>query len=249
MDKGAGIIAPVTPLFSIVLASASPRRRELLAVAGVPFRVVPSRVDESPRPGESPRAYALRAARDKGEEVAARHPGAWVLSADTIVAAGRTILGKPADRRDAEGMLSLLQGREHRVHTALSLLCRSRGYRDETVETTRVRFRPLPAAEIRGYVATGECDDKAGAYAVQGVGALLVESVHGSFANVVGLPVTRVMEMLVRAGVARLGPPPRKSAGGAPVAPRAASDGWDTAEGEGAPVGAAGWYRFGEPPR
>jgi septum formation protein len=123
-------------------------------------------------------------------------------------------------------MLSLLQGREHRVHTALCLVRLSRGYRDEAVETTRVRFRPMSREEIAGYAATGECDDKAGAYAVQGMGSLLVEAVHGSFANVVGLPVTRVMELLVRARVARVSRSPR---GGR--------------EGGG---GNPGWFRFGE---
>jgi septum formation protein len=229
--KGAYIITAVPNAFRIVLASASPRRRELLTLAGVPFVVVPSRVDEVPLPGEAPRRFARRAARDKGEEVARRRPEDWVLSADTIVAVGGTILGKPADRREAAEMLALLQGREHRVLTAVSLLCASRGYRDEVVESTRVRFRPLSAGEIRGYVATGEWDDKAGAYAVQGKGALLVEGVHGSFTNVVGLPVTRVIDLLVRAGVAHVADP-----GAA-----AAKEGADPSGGN----RNSGWYRFG----
>jgi septum formation protein len=168
---------------------------------GVPFRVVPSRVEETPRAGETPLRFVSRAAREKGEEVSRRYPSACVLSADTIVVLDGAILGKPLDRRDAERMLSLLAGREHLVHTAVFLSRAADGYRDRVRETTRVRFRPLTRAEIEGYVRTGEPDDKAGAYAAQGAGALLVDSVAGSFTNVVGLPMTPVIAMLLRAGV------------------------------------------------
>ncbi len=176
---------------------------------GIPFRVVPSRAEEIPRDGEPPAAFVRRAALDKAEEVAARHPSDFVLSADTIVVADGTILGKPADRREARRMLSLLAGRDHVVHTAVCLRRAASGYLDEARETTRVRFRALAKEEIEAYARTGECDDKAGAYAAQGAGSLLIERISGSFTNVVGLPMTRTLEMLVRAGlvaVSRRGP-------------------------------------------
>jgi septum formation protein len=207
----------MVPSARMILASESPRRRELLAAVGVPFRVVPSGVDEIPLPGESPSRFVRRAALDKGEAVAALHPSSFVLSADTIVVADGRILGKPRDRAEARRMLSRLAGCEHRVVTAICLLCGERGYRDLATEVTRVRFRPLTAAEIAAYARTGECDDKAGAYAAQGAGMLLIDRVAGSFSNVVGLPMTRVVTMLARARlirVARSGPDWYAFAGG-----------------------------------
>ncbi len=194
----------MTPQPGLILASASPRRRELLGAVGVPFRVIPSRVDEECLPGEVPRRFALRAARDKGAEVASRHPGAHVLSADTIVVVGGVLLGKPRDRRDGRRMLSLLSGREHLVHTAVCLLRERDAYRDEALVTTRVAFRKLTGPEIAGYLRTGESDDKAGAYAAQGAGTLLIERIAGSYTNVVGLPMTHVLSMLWRAGIVRV---------------------------------------------
>ena len=188
----------------MILASESPRRRELFAAVGVPFRVVPSGVDENPRPGESPSRFVRRAALDKGEAVALLHPSSFVLAADTIGVADGQILGKPAHRAEARRMLSRLAGREHKVYTAICLLCRERGFRDVRTEVTRVRFRPLTAAEIAAYARTGECDDKAGAYAAQGAGMLLIDRVAGSFSNVVGLPMTRVVAMLARARLIRV---------------------------------------------
>jgi septum formation protein len=191
---------------SLILASESPRRRELLSALGVPFRVVPSGVDEIPLPGEPPARFARRAAQDKGREVAGRHPSSWVLSADTIVVADGKILGKPRDRGDARRMLSLLAGREHKVYTSVCLLCEARGYREAGTEVTRVRFRELTQQEVAAYARTGECDDKAGAYAAQGAGMLLIERVAGSFTNVVGLPMTRVVGMLQRARLITVSP-------------------------------------------
>jgi len=185
----------------LILASASPRRLALLGTLGIPFRVVPAAAEETPRPGEAPRRFVRRAARAKAEEVAARHPADWVLSADTIVVADGRILGKPRDRREGRRMLSRLAGREHLVHTAVCLVNGARGLRDEACETTRVRFRPLTAAEIDGYLRTGETDDKAGAYAAQGAGNLLIDRVVGSYTNVVGLPMTRVLAMLAARGI------------------------------------------------
>ncbi len=188
----------------LILASASPRRRELLRIVGVPFRVIPAGVEETPGPSEAPKRFVRRAARDKGEEIARRHPGDFVLSADTIVVVDGAILGKPGDRREAFRMLSRLAGRAHAVHTAVCLLRASDGYREEACETTSVVFRPLTAAEIAAYLRTGEADDKAGAYAAQGQGTLLIERIAGSFSNVVGLPMTSVLPMLLRAGLVRV---------------------------------------------
>jgi len=191
----------VTLSTRLILASASPRRRELLRVVGVPFRVVPSRIEEVPRQGESPLRFARRAACEKGEEVAARNPSVFILSADTIVVAKGEILGKPANREEGRRMLSLLAGREHLVHTAACLLRADGGYRDGLCVTTRVRFRSLTRVEIAAYLRTGESDDKAGAYAAQGAGNLLIDRISGSFTNVVGLPMTQTLAMLLRAGL------------------------------------------------
>jgi len=194
----------VSPTARLILASESPRRRELLAAVGVPFRVIPSGVDETPRTGERPSRFVRRAALDKAEAVAARHPATFVLSADTIVVADGRFLGKPRDRAEARRMLSRLAGREHKVYTAVCLLSGGSGYRDIGTEVSRVRFRPLASAEVAAYARTGECDDKAGAYAAQGAGMLLIDRVAGSFSNVVGLPMTRVVAMLARAGLIRV---------------------------------------------
>jgi septum formation protein len=189
----------VASLPALILASSSPRRNTLMRGLGIPFRVLPSRVEEVPMPGEAPRRFVRRAAREKGEEVAARNPDSFVLAADTIVVVSGTILGKPKDPADGARMLRLLAGREHRVLTAVCLLRASESYRDEAVEMTRVRFRDLSRREIEGYLRTGEAADKAGAYAAQGAGNLLIERIVGSYTNVVGLPMTRVVEMLLRA--------------------------------------------------
>jgi septum formation protein len=193
----------VTPRIRLILASASPRRRELLRAIGVAFRVVPSCVDEIPREGESPAGFVRRAAREKGEEVASRHPDAYVLAADTIVVEGGEILGKPKDLREARGMLIRLSGREHEVHTAVFLSRKETGYRDGVCVTTRVVFRGLTAGEIDGYLRTGESADKAGAYAAQGAGNLLIDRISGSYSNVVGLPMTQTLALLLRSKLLR----------------------------------------------
>ena len=193
----------------LILASSSPRRDELMRAVGVPFRVVPSRVDEVPAPGEPPRHFVRRAAREKGEEVARKYPDSFVLAADTIVVVSGRILGKPKGAEDGARMLKALAGREHWVVTAVGLQRLRGGYRDEACETTRVRFRDLSRREIAGYLRTGETGDKAGAYAAQGAGNLLIDRIVGSYTNVVGLPMTRVVEMLLRArliDVSRTGP-------------------------------------------
>lgn len=189
----------MTALPSLVLASGSPRRRALLEELGWRFAVAPADVDETLGSGESPEAAARRLAEAKAAAGARAFPGELVLGADTLVTLDGQILGKPRDRGDAVRMLSLLQGREHRVVTGVALEWGSR--RSSAVEVTRVRFRPLDADAVRAYAATGEGDDKAGAYAIQGFGALLVEGIDGCYFNVVGLPLVRVSVLLGAWGV------------------------------------------------
>lgn len=178
----------------LLLASASPRRRELLRAAGVAFTVTPADIDESMLPGETPRAYVRRVATAKASAVAAREPGRRVLAADTTVALDGRVLGKPADAAEATAMLSALAGRTHEVHTAVVVLDGRRVRR--RVVTTRVRFRALTAAEIDTYIATGEPFDKAGGYGIQGAGGALVDDVRGSYTNVVGLPLAQALALL-----------------------------------------------------
>jgi septum formation protein len=177
-----------------ILASASPRRRALLTSAGVSFTVIPADTDETWLPGELPRAYVLRVARAKASAVAAHYSGARVLAADTTVAIEDRVLGKPVDAQHAAAMLGDLSGREHHVHTAVVL----RDGRHEThrIVTTRVRFRKLGLGDIQRYIDTGEPFDKAGGYGIQGEGGALVEVVHGSYTNVVGLPLLETLRLL-----------------------------------------------------
>ena len=183
----------------LVLASASPRRAELLKAAGFTFEVLPPLVDEAPRIAEPPREYTLRVARDKAGSASAYHPDDAILAADTIVVIGDQILGKPAGSDDATRMLQLLSGAEHIVQTAVVLRVGGREWSD--LASTRVRFAPLATDEITWYVATGEPVGKAGAYAIQGYAARFVQWIEGSWSNVVGLPVATVYRMLKAAGV------------------------------------------------
>lgn len=184
----------------LILASASPRRRELLQQAGVIFTIIPSNTAEDIRPGEAPEVYALRVAREKATDVATHQPGNWVLGADTIVVIDDTILGKPRDAADGFRMLRLLSDRTHRVMTAFVLFDpNGQAYANQIV-TSQVTFKPLADAQIQEYLATGEPFDKAGAYAVQGIGAALVEKVEGSYASIVGLPIDEVLRVLRAAG-------------------------------------------------
>ena len=164
----------------------------------IPHQVDPSDVAEDAKPGESAEQMAVRLAREKARQVAARHPGACVLGADTVVAFGSRLLGKPDSAADAMRMLADLSGREHRVVTAVALA--HDGRVEERHDVTRVWFRSLSPQTIEAYVATGEPMDKAGAYGVQGYGAVLVERIEGDFFSVMGLPVRRVVELLERAG-------------------------------------------------
>lgn len=177
----------------LILASGSPRRRQLLELIGLDFVVTPSDVDETPVAGEDPDTYASRAARDKALEIATSHPGRLVLGADTVVEVDNEILGKPASADDAANMLQRLSGRSHLVHTALALVTDTTVH--EVVDSSRVQILDLTDEMIRWYVATGEPMDKAGAYAIQGLGGLLVARVEGSPHTVVGLPVHRLPEL------------------------------------------------------
>jgi len=181
----------------LILASASPRRRELLKNAGVDFEVRPSAVVESVGAGESPEDFARRAAREKALDVAAAVPaGALVLGADTVVVMGNEILGKPTGSEDAARMLQKLSGSTHRVITGVCLVRAPAGIEAEEHETTLVTFRRLEEEEIEHYLATGEPFDKAGAYGIQGFASRFVTRIEGCYFNVVGLPVARVVELL-----------------------------------------------------
>jgi septum formation protein len=181
----------------LVLASASPRRAELLARLGLTPEVRPSHVDETVLPGEAPADTVVRLARAKA--VAAARDDEVVLAADTEVVLDGRVLGKPADREDASAMLRSLAGRRHEVTTGLAVV---RGARVEVDRvTTIVTFRPLTDAEIAWYLATGEPDGKAGGYALQGAGAALVERIDGSDTNVIGLPLAETVTLLRRVGL------------------------------------------------
>lgn len=183
----------------LVLASGSPRRRDLLARAGVRFVVTPADIPEEQLPGEAPEAFALRLAREKATAVASRMgaaPPRWVLGADTIVVLGDDVLGKPRDAEHALALLTQLAGRTHRVVTAVALASSDgRAVRHRVVES-RVSMRAAGEAELRAYVATGESLDKAGAYAAQGRGRLLIERIEGSETNVIGLPIDETLALL-----------------------------------------------------
>jgi len=184
----------------IILASASPRRRELLKQAGFTFEVVPAHVNEDPHPGEDPRTYVVRLARDKAEAVYGqlRVPEAVVIGADTTVTADGQILAKPEDAGDAMRMLRKLSGRTHQVITGIAIA--SATSTEAAAEVTSVEFLALSDEEIAAYVATGEPMDKAGAYGIQGYAARWIPRIEGCYFNVVGLPLARVATMLKDSG-------------------------------------------------
>ena len=184
-----------------VLASASPRRLELLTrIAVTPDLVDPADCDETPHKGERPLAYAKRIAAEKAEVVAARHAGAAILSADTVVAVGARILGKAETDADARAFLTLLSGRRHRVHSAVTLIDAT-GKARHRVSTSTLAFKRLSASEIDAYVAGGEWHGKAGGYAVQGYGEAFVRSLSGSHSGVMGLPLFETRALLQAAGI------------------------------------------------
>jgi septum formation protein len=181
---------------TLILASASPRRAELLAAAGFAFTVRPAHVDETIRLGEDPTSYALRVAGEKAARVLeqCRESGSLVLGADTVVVAGGRIMGKPADDADARSMLKALSGAVHEVHSGVAVYSKTRSSGE--VVTTRVHILPLTADEIEWYIGTGEPWGKAGAYAIQGRAARFVDWIEGSWSNVVGLPIATVHRLV-----------------------------------------------------
>lgn len=183
---------------SLILASASPRRVQLLAMLGItPDAIVPADIDETPFENELPRDYARRVAEGKARKVAANKAGHVILSADTVVALGRRILGKAEDEATARRFLALLSGRRHRVITCVCVLDTSGKLRSKTV-TSIVRFSALSAAMIDGYIASGEWEGKAGGYAIQGKAAAFIPFISGSHSNVVGLPLHETAALLKR---------------------------------------------------
>ncbi len=183
----------------VVLASSSPRRRDLLNLIGIPHEVRPANIDETMRPREAPRRYAERLAREKASAIALPDPDLITIGADTVVVVNRKVLGKPSDAADAARMLGMLSGREHTVITAVAV---SRGRKlRSAVEEVRVKFRRLREDEIEAYIATGEPMDKAGAYGIQGFGATIVERVEGDYFAVMGLPLARLVGLMRDVGV------------------------------------------------
>lgn len=190
----------------IVLASASPRRRELLALVGLTVEVVPAAIDETVLPGEVPEAHVIRLSEAKALAIAGRPGvgGRWFIGSDTVVVRDGTILGKPVDADEAAAMLRSLSGRAHDVVSGYAVHDRGNGRTLSGAVVTRVWFKTLTEAEIAGYVASGEPLDKAGAYAIQGLGAFMVPRIEGSYPNVVGLPLCEVIAALEEFGAVSL---------------------------------------------
>jgi len=190
----------------VVLASSSPRRRQLLDLIGITHEVRPANIDETMRPREVPRRHAERLAREKATAIATRDPDLITIGADTVVVINRKVLGKPRDEAEAVRMLTQLSGREHTVVTAVAV-ARGKKLRS-AIEEVRVKFRRLREDEIEAYVATGEPMDKAGAYGIQGYGATIVERIDGDYFAVMGLPLMRLTVLMRDLGVTyRFGEP------------------------------------------
>ena len=183
----------------LILASGSPRRRELLAHFGVPFAVIPAVGPEDPPAGLDAGPTAMALSQAKAEEIAIKHPGSAIIGADTVVEVDGTILGKPRDEADASRMLRLLSGRDHSVYTGVTVM--GNGKTVSAFERTKVFFRPVTDREIEAYIATGEPMDKAGAYGYQGLASLFVEKIEGDYFNVIGLPLCLLGRMLAKLGV------------------------------------------------
>lgn len=187
----------------IILGSSSPRRRMLLEQAGIEALTESADIDEHPRAGEKPREYALRMAQEKAREVAWRHVGSGdtIISADTSVVLGETILGKPVDAEEARRMLRALSNREHSVMTGVCIIDTEHNHEQSFVSVTRVHFCALSEERITRYILSGEPMDKAGAYGIQGGAASFVERIEGSYTNVVGLPLCETVQVLEGMGI------------------------------------------------
>ncbi len=199
-DKDAAMLKP-NEYPHLILASQSPRRRYLLQQAGLHFQVIPSNIDESSIPITRPEEYVRILAEAKAGDIAGRYPTSWVIGADTIVLINGSILGKPRSIAEAREMLRKLSGQVHQVLTGYAIFCRAENHCHVEVVKTHVQFKTLSEKEIEWYIHTQEPFDKAGAYAVQGLGTFLVKSINGSYTNVVGLPVCEVIEHLILHGV------------------------------------------------
>lgn len=187
----------------LILASQSPRRRYLLEKAGISVTVIPSSVDESAIQATSPEQMVRLLAEAKAGEIAAAHRNSWVIGADTVVVSDGRVMGKPDSIADARRMLSRLSGQIHTVMTGFCIRCEERNRIHSDTVTTAVEFKQLATEEIEWYIHTGEPFDKAGAYAIQGLGTFLVKSITGSYTNVVGLPVCEVIEFLIHEGIVK----------------------------------------------
>ncbi|MFN2268005.1 MAG: nucleoside triphosphate pyrophosphatase [Desulfonatronovibrio sp.] len=190
---------PFRSAADIILASASPRRQSLLTTLGICFQVIPAKLKEpEPEPGQKPQDYALYLSDAKAMEIADQKPSAVVIAADTIVVLDQTIMGKPRSRTNALEMLKSLQGNTHRVITAVSILCRHKKMRESFFCETIVEMVSVEDDILKQYIETGETDDKAGAYAIQGLGGFLIKSIQGSYTNVVGFPIAEVWTKLLQ---------------------------------------------------
>lgn len=188
----------------LILASKSPRRRYLLEKAGVEFTVIPSEVDENSAILSAPESYVKSLAEAKARDISNRYPENWIIGADTVVFVNNTILGKPASPDEARAMLTSLSAKTHQVHTGYCICHKATDHFISECVTTDVSFKKLSAKEIDWYINSGEPFDKAGAYAIQGIGTFLVKRINGSYTNVVGLPVCEVLEYLINEGVVKL---------------------------------------------
>ena len=186
---------------SVILASTSPRRRELLALLGIAFEIIPPVAEEIPSPGLSPREQAKQFALDKALSIARRHPDDLVLGSDTVIEIDGTLVGKPQDLDDAESMLRQLRGRSHQVHTGIALIYEAAYVTIVHVETALVRMTPFTDQELRRYLETGESLGKAGAYSIQGEAARFIEKIEGDYPTIVGLPLRQTADLLEQQGV------------------------------------------------
>jgi septum formation protein len=188
----------------LILASKSPRRRYLLEQVGLQFAVIHSNFDENSIPLSSPESYVRRLAEAKAKDISKRHTDSWVIAADTMVAIDNTLLGKPGSRPEARKMLRSLSGKTHQVLTGFCICCEETGRLFSETVKTDVCIKELTELQINWYINSEEPFDKAGAYAIQGIGTFLVKQIHGSYTNVVGLPVCEVLDFLINAGVVEL---------------------------------------------
>jgi septum formation protein len=195
---------PIFPKQPVILASASPRRKQLLKEVGLKFKTVPAHIAEDYLSGETPRQHVRRLARSKALLVAAKYPNAWVLGADTIVVIDGQILGKPKNKAQAKKMLQTLSGRTHKVYTGFAITRKTSSVCRTKIIKSDVRFKNISSPELNWYVAGEEPYDKAGGYAAQGKGASFIKSIGGSFTNVIGLPLCEVLEEMIKLNIIEL---------------------------------------------